>query len=107
MRSLVVACLAFAGVFMLAGPGWALLAGAGLVAVAWRREPDWRSLEARARRWATVVRAAPKRAVAVGGMGAAVVLLATGFALALGSGAGLVAGGGSLAGVALLTGWGA
>src|SRR6266702_3880329 len=35
-RSLVAACLAFAGVFVLAGAGWALLAGACLVFAPWR-----------------------------------------------------------------------
>src|SRR5258707_11324180 len=42
-RSLFAACLAFAGIFVLAGPGWALLAGAFLVLVLWRRDPDWRA----------------------------------------------------------------
>src|SRR5258708_2137326 len=40
--------MAFAGVFVLAGAGWALLAGAFLVLAAWRKEPDWRSLASRA-----------------------------------------------------------
>src|SRR5258708_21729522 len=41
-RSLLAACMAFAGVFVLAGAGWALLAGSFLVLAAWRQEPDWR-----------------------------------------------------------------
>src|SRR5260221_13500181 len=45
-RSLLAACMAFAGVFVLAGAGWALLAGAFLVLAAWRQEPDWRFLAA-------------------------------------------------------------
>src|SRR5258708_34342235 len=47
-RSVVVACLAFAGVWLLASPGWALLAGACLVFVLWRREPGWRGVGGRA-----------------------------------------------------------
>jgi hypothetical protein len=107
VRSFTVFGLAFAGVFLLAGPGWALVTGACLVLVLWRREPDWRALASRARRLAGRVRAAPRRAVAAGGMTAGLLLLPAGFAVALGLGAGLIAAGAGVAGVALLTGWNA
>src|SRR5258708_21769842 len=72
-RSLLAACMAFAGVFVLAGAGWALLAGAFLVLAAWREEPDWRFLAARAggaaRRLGPRGEAAPRRAGAVTGPG--------------------------------------
>src|SRR5258708_24385940 len=65
--------MAFAGVFVLAGAGWALLSGAFLVLAAWRKEPDWRSLADRAagaaRRLGGRVKAAPRRATAGTGMG--------------------------------------
>jgi len=111
VRSLVVACLAFAGVLVLAGAGWGLLAGALLVFVLWRREPDWRALAARAAAaghdLGGRVRSAPRPSTAVMGMVAALLLLPAGFGLALGAGAALIAAGGGLAGVSLLTGWGA
>lgn len=111
VRSLAVFGLAFAGVLLLAGTGWALLAGAGLVLVLWRAEPDWRQVAARAgtagRRGIGWVRSAPRRAVAVGGMTTALGVVPAGFALALGVGAGLIAAGAGLAGVALLAGWNA
>src|SRR2546430_15614116 len=94
-RSLLAACLAFAGVYVLAGPGWALLAGAFLTFALWRPEPDWRALRARgagaARGLASRVKAAPRRAVAMGGMGGGVALVPVGLGLSAGLG---VAGGG-------------
>jgi hypothetical protein len=103
--------LAFTGLWLLAGPGWALLAGAGLVVVLWRREPDWRALWARVTTvgygLATRVRAAPRRSVAGAGMAGGVLLAPAGFTLAMGLGVGLIAGAVALAGVSLLTGWGA
>lgn len=111
IRSFVVLCLAFAGTWSLAGRGWALLAAAFLVAVLWRREPDWLRAYARAvpvvRRLAARAAAAPRKSVSVTGMAGAVLLLPAGFALAAGLGAGLVAGAVALAGVSLLTGWNA
>src|SRR5258708_8255067 len=65
--------MAFAGVFVLAGAGWALLSGAFLVLAAWRKEPDWRSLADRAagaaRRLGGRGKAAPRRATAGAGHG--------------------------------------
>jgi hypothetical protein len=106
-RSLAVACLAFAGVFVLAGAGWALLAGALLVFALWRREPDWAAVAARGRAVAARALAAPRRVTAATGMPVALVLLSAGAGLAAGAGAGLMVAGGGVAGVALLTGWGA
>jgi len=110
-RSLLAACLAFAGVFVLAGAGWALLAGAFLVLAMWRQEPDWRSLGARASgvtvRLAARVKAAPRRATALGGMGGGLALLPAGLGVSAGAGVALAAGGALLIGVGVLTGWGA
>src|SRR5258706_10325911 len=95
--SLVVACLAFGGIFMLAGAGWALLAGACLVFALWRREPDWRALGSRAAgmygRLAGLVAARPKRVTSVTGMAAAGGVFSVGVGRAGGGGAGAVAGG--------------
>ena len=110
-RSLVAVCLAFAGVFVLAGAGWALLAGAFLVLAAWRKEPDWAVLAA----WVTSgavslggrVKAAPRRATAVTGMGGGLALLPAGLGMSAGAGVALTAGGVLLIGVGVLTGWGA
>src|SRR6266702_1497420 len=110
-RSLVAACLAFAGVFVLAGAGWALLAGAFLVFAAWRREPDWAVLRARgaaaSRRVAAQVKARPRRATAVGGMTGGSVLLPIGLGLVSGLGVAVAACGGLLIGLSLLAGQGA
>jgi hypothetical protein len=110
-RSLVAACLAFAGVFVLAGAGWALLAGAFLVFALWRREPDWAHLRARAAAGTVTlarrVKAAPRRATALGGMGGGLALLPAGLGLSAGAGVAVAAGGALLIGVGVLTGWGA
>ena len=111
VRSSVVFALAVAGVFMLAGAGWALLAGAGLVLVLWRREPSWGDLRRRVtvagRSLAGRVRGAPRRAVAMSGMGGGLALFPAGMALWVGLGAGVAAAGGLLIGLSLLTGQGA
>jgi hypothetical protein len=110
-RSLVAACLAFAGVWLLAGAGWALVAGALLVFALWRREPDWAALGARGaaagRRLAARVKAAPRRATAVGGMTGGIVLLPLGLGVSSGLGIAVAAAGGLLIGLSLLTGQGA
>src|SRR6059058_1308234 len=96
-RSLVAASLAFAGVWLLAGAGWALLAGAFLVFALWRREPDWAVLRARAaggiRGLASRVKAAPRRATAVGGMTGGIVLLPLGLGVSSGLGIAVAAAG--------------
>src|SRR6266702_3327192 len=102
-RSVVAACLAFAGVFVLAGAGWALLAGAFLVFAAWRREPDWAVLAARVKAVAAGlagrVKAAPRRATAIGGMNGGIVLLPLGLGVSSGPGIAVAAAGALLLGL--------
>ena len=112
-RSLVVTCLLFAGVWLLAGLGWALVTASVLVFAFWPQGAD-NMLAVFTRRAATLgrravvrVKAAPRRAVAGGGMAAGLVLAPVGFAVALGVGAGLMAAGVGLVGLSLLTGNGA
>jgi hypothetical protein len=110
---LLVVCLASAGVFRLAGAGWALLAAAALVLVFWPQGADTmaavftRRAAMLGRRAVARVKAAPRRVTAVGGMAAGVVLLPAGASLAAGVGVGLIAAAAGLVGVALLSGWGA
>ena len=112
-RSVLAASLVFAGVWLLAGAGWGLVAGGCLVFVLWPqgaetalttafwRVAGWgRALGARAK-------AAPRRATAVGGMTAGVALLPAGLGLSVGLGVAVAACGALLIGVGLLTGWGA
>src|SRR5258708_18341400 len=94
--------MAFAGVFVLAGAGWALLSGAFLVLAAWRKEPDWRSLADRAagaaRRLGGRGKAAPRRATAGAGMGGGLGPLPAGVGGAARGGGAPAAGGGLLIG---------
>jgi hypothetical protein len=110
-RSVLVACLAFAGVLVLAGVGWALVAGACLVFVLWHREPDWRAVAARVagggRALAGRVKAAPRRAVAMSGMGGGLALLPAGLGIWVGLGAAVASAGALFIGLSLLTGQGA
>jgi hypothetical protein len=112
MRSLVVTGCAAAGVWLLAGPGWALVAGAGLVLVLWRgAEPDVRAAASGVFRslrggWARV-RSAPRRSAAIALAGAAVCLAPLGFALTLTAGLAVVVTAGALAAGGLLLGWNA
>jgi hypothetical protein len=112
-RSVLASCLAFAGVYVLAGAGWALLAGAFLTFALWPSGADtalsgaFRASAERFRRLAAWAVAAPKRAVATAGMGGGVALVPAGLALSAGGGVAVVAAGALLIGVALLTGWGA
>lgn len=111
VRSVVAACLVFAGVWLLAGAGWALVAGGCLVFALGRGEPDWAVLRARAagagRRVAARVKAAPRRATAVGGMAGGIVLLPLGLGGAVSPWVAVAAAGGLLAGLSLLAGQGA
>lgn len=112
-RSLLASCLAFAGVYMLAGPGWALVAGACLVLALWPQGAETalaraaRKAATLARRVASAVAAAPRRAVAMGGMGGGLALFPAGLGIWIGTGAGVAAAGGLLVGLSLLTGQGA
>src|SRR5258706_6978009 len=74
-RSLLTSCLAFAGIWVVAGPGWALLAGAILVFALWPQGAETALAQA-GRRAAELVKraaAAPRRAgamvTAAGGLG--------------------------------------
>jgi len=113
VRSGLAASLVFAGVWLLAGAGWGLVAGGCLVFALWPQGAETaltrasRASAERARRLAGLVKAAPRRATAVGGMTAGVALLPLGLAVASGVGIAVAAGGALLIGVGLLTGWGA
>ncbi len=108
MQRMVAAACLVAGVFVLAGFGWALL-GAG--AVLWFR--DDRAAAWMAEKWhrvqgvAVTLARMPRRALAGVSMGTGMVAAPTGVSLALGLGFGLVAAGVMLVGFSLLTGEGA
>jgi hypothetical protein len=108
-RSLLVSCLAFAGVWVLAGPGWALLAGALLVFALWPQGAETALARAgrRAVELAKRAKTAPRRAVAIGGTAGGLALLPAGLAISAGIGVAVAVGGGLLIGYGLLTGWGA
>jgi hypothetical protein len=112
-RSLLASCLAFAGVYVLAGAGWALLAGALLTFAVWPDGADtalaraFRASAERFRRAAVMAAAAPRRAAAVLGASGGVVLIPAGLALSAGLGIALAAAGGLLTGGSLLLGWNA
>lgn len=103
------ACVAGA-VWLLAGPGWALLTVGLLLLVAAPavRAGDvvQRARTAGKAAWG-VARALPRRSTAVSAMTLGVVGVPTGMGLAFGIGAAVVAAGGLLVGVAILTGWNA
>jgi len=111
IRPFIVLCLVFAGTWSLAGRGWALLAAGFLVAVLWRREPDWAVLAARVKMvvagLAGRVKAAPRRATAIGGMTGGIVLLPLGLGVSSGPGIAVAAAGALLIGLSLLAGQGA
>lgn len=106
-RAAAVACLS-AGLWILAGPGWALLALGGLLWIVAPRETQpvkLADLAERAREIAAVARQAPRRAAAVGSMAAGAIALPSGVLLVAGVGAGVIAAGVVLGGVSLVTGW--
>lgn len=108
-RAAAVACLV-AGVWVLAGPGWALLLlGVALWGMAPRQQQPVRMDDVRAavKAWAGRVWQAPRRAAAVGTMAVSAVALPSGVLLVAGVGAGVIAAGVVLGGVSLLTGWNA
>jgi hypothetical protein len=109
VRSLVASCLAFAGVWLLAGPGWALLAGALLVFVLWPAGAETELARAgrRASALARQAMAAPRRAVAMTTAAGGLALLPVGLALATGIGIAVATAGGLLIAGGLLTGWNA
>lgn len=110
---MLVASCAVAGVGVLAGPGWALLAAAAALWViptpatvaGWVGRVGTRAwvVTATAGRWV----AGSRRRVAIVTAPAAAVLAPVGVAMSLGAGAGLVAAGLVLGGMSMLTGWNA
>jgi hypothetical protein len=95
---------AVAGVALLAGVGWSLLAAALLLAIS-SPGPWLASLRVPARRWWRRVVAAPRRAGAAVAVFVAVPLLALGFYFVAGLGAAILAGAFGLGCVGLLAGW--
>ena len=112
-RSVLAACLAFAGVWLLAGAGWALVAGACLVFALWPQGAETafsgalRVSGERARRLAGWVMSAPRRAVATVSMGGGLALVPAGLGLWIGIGAAVAVAGGLFIGLSLLAGQGA
>lgn len=110
-RMVAVVCLV-AGVLVLAGMGWALLAAGGLLWMRDDRAAVWLS-----GRWARLrvavptrwqrAREAPRRVLAGSMMGAGAGIGPTGVLVLGGIGWGLVAVGVVMVGLALLLGWGA
>jgi hypothetical protein len=113
IRSFAAFACALAGVWLLAGPGWALITAAFLVFALWPRGADapvvaWaRRAGDLARAGAGRVKTAPRRMAATGSMVGAVALIPAGFGIAVGIGVGVAAAGFTLAGVSLLAGWNA
>ncbi len=113
VRSALAACLAFAGVYVLAGAGWALLAGAFLVFAVWPDGADtalargYRRAAGLSHALAGRVAAGPRRAGAAGSMASGIVLVPAGLGMTAGLGIGVAAAGLLLIGFSLLTGQGA
>ncbi len=109
-RLVAVGCL-IAGVLVLAGLGWALLAAGGLLWLADDRVAVWLTgrwsrLQADVRgRWASA-REAPRHALARSMMGMGAVAAPAGALVAAGVGAALLVAAGVLLGLSLLLGWG-
>lgn len=105
-------CLA-AGVFVLLGFGWALLAAGVLllVGVPAGSDESVAAVAGRVRTWAATavlqVRTVPRRSVAVGCMSVGVAAVPAGVLLATGVGVALVTFGGLMLGVSVLSGWNA
>jgi hypothetical protein len=90
-RIVMIACLT-AGIGVLAGPGWALLAAGVLVELAWPREqPAWfPAVERRAVRLWQRARLIPQQVGAVVSAGSGMALVPVGVGLAAGAGPALV-----------------
>jgi len=112
-RSVLASCLAFAGVYVLAGAGWALLAGACLTFAMWPDGADtalargWRRAAGLSRALAGRVAGAPRRAGAAGSMASGIVLVPAGLGMSAGLGIAVASAGVLLIGFSLLTGQGA
>lgn len=112
MQRLIAFGCVVAGVFVLAGTGWALLALGGLLWVRDDRAAAWLSDRWSRGRAATVVRwrqvrAAPRRVLAGSMMGGGAVAAPAGALVAAGTGAALLVAAAILLGLSLLLGWGA
>lgn len=124
MHRLAAVCCLAAGIGVLAGPGWALLAlGVLLWGSGPRRRPEAdngpqeapldaavaraRELAVKARDGAARAAQKPRRTTAVASMAAGVTGVPTGVLLVAGTGAAVLAAAGLLIGVSLLTGWNA
>jgi hypothetical protein len=110
-RIVVIACLA-AGIYLLAGLGWALLTLGILVEVAWPHEASsrpswWPKVAERAQSAMVVVRQVPRRAAAVGTMGVGGLVVPGGVYLLGGVGAAVLTAGVLLVVASLLLGWNA
>ena len=105
-RIVMIACLT-AGIGLLAGPGWALLALGVLVELAWPHQaPAWLpDASARARGWLAAAKGAPRRVLAASTMTVGVVVIPVGVLLLAGVGAAMVVAGMLAGGVGLLLGW--
>lgn len=101
MRLVVAFACLVAGVFVLAGLGWALVTTGALVWLVDDRSVAW--LTERRKQFVS----APRRAIASVAMGAGLVLAPIGVILAAGLGVGLAVGGLALVGFSVLFGWGA
>lgn len=109
-RRILAGACAIAGVYLLTGPGWALLLAAGLFALpSSAQSTHWHKRLLRARDtiqsgW-TWVRAHSRRAAAVSTMPIALILVAVGAVLSVSFGVALLVTGVILGGVSLALGW--
>jgi len=107
VNRVVAGVCAVAGIWILTGPGWALLVASGLLLVL----PESGRVSAMAAVAGSQVRAAwrwvvgSKRSVAVATMPGAVVLVPLGLGITFGAGIGVAVLGAMLGAVSLLTGW--
>lgn len=109
MHRIAGICGLTAGVYVLAGPGWALLV---FGALAWLAgDVKWAEIRdvahARAKAAATYVRSAPRRVLAATSMGAGVAGVPAGVLVWVGVGPAVLAAGALLLGLGVLLGWNA
>jgi hypothetical protein len=108
MQRMIAAAFVVAGVFVLVGLGWALLAAGAVLwfrddrAVAWIRERA-----GRLRPWLAEAAAMPRRSISGTSMGVGLVLAPTGVLAMAGVAAGVLTAGVLLISFAVFSGWGA
>jgi len=106
-RILASVCLT-AGVLVLLGVGWALLAAGVLVWVTDERSVVWiRERVDRVRSWLSSIAVMPRRAIAGTSMGVGLVVAPVGAAAVAGVGVGILAAGALLISFGVFSGWGA